>query len=618
MASTKRSPPSPASRGNGDIPSIIDLQQVLDTPAEMTAEQRSEALLGRGYFPKELPPPFQTELFAAKAASLRLKWAELHAAMPKKDRDNHPVPSHPVLFDMARKGHARRTLAIPNPVSQFYLTEELSSHWDAISQLINSSSLSITRCDISPEGRAISLPALSGLADKRVILHAPLGAILQTDVLSFYHAIYTHAIPWALHGKSAAKANRSIRDPKMFGNRIDFLLRSCQDGQTIGVPVGPDTSRIISEMLLCAVEAKMPQKALKLITEGFRYIDDFFLCFDSLADAEAVLAALREACLQFDLQLNAAKTQTMSALAFNEASWPSDISAIQIAPIGKMQRRSLLRFFSAVVRLSKDLPDESIATYAVRMTTKTMIEKDNWDLYEAFLLRMARENGNCIDSVVKILCTYAAIGYPFSRSVVRFVERIIVDHAPYNHHFEVAWALWLAHSLNLKLSREASGLVARMENDVCAILTLHLRSRRLLSGRGKALEWVGPDTEVDVRGSHWLLIYEAGTRPGWKVEGAAAAVARNHFFSAMVSAGVSFYVPRTFNRPVKIPGIEFSLREALGTRKRAILLGAVFVEKGKSSDELDLEELGGNYDESFALNQYFDGSADEEDDGKIE
>ena len=41
----------------------------------------------------------------------------------------------------------------------------------------------------------------------------------------------------------------------MFGNAIDFFfVRQGQDGQTIGIPVGPDTSRIISELILKLID----------------------------------------------------------------------------------------------------------------------------------------------------------------------------------------------------------------------------------------------------------------------------------------------------------------------------------------------------------------------------
>jgi hypothetical protein len=139
--------------------------------------------------------------------------------------------------------------------------------------------------------------------------------------------------------------------------------------------------------------------------------------------------------LGFDLQLNSSKTRIMDALKFNEEGWPGDIAQLRIGRSIDGQRRDLIRFFTEVIRLSKFWPDESIASFAVRKTSRTLIQRPNWDLYEPFLLRTARENSNCLDSVVKILCTYAAAGYPISERIKDFAEGMIKEHAPYNHHY---------------------------------------------------------------------------------------------------------------------------------------------------------------------------------------
>ncbi|MFC3059725.1 RNA-directed DNA polymerase [Paenirhodobacter populi] len=216
----------------------------------------------------------------------------------------------------------------------------------------------------------------------------------------------------------------------MFGNFIDALMRSCQDGQTIGIPVGPDTSRIISEFILCAVEQQVGQSNFAKLTADYHYMDDFFLCFSSHVDAEAFLAALRDAILAFDLQLNASKTRIINALEFNEERWPGDITQLRIRARSHNQRRDLMRFFSESIRLAKSWPDESISSFSIRKPSRVLIEKANWDIYEPFLLRIARENSNCLDSVVKIICTYAAAGYPIGARVKEFSEAMIEEHAP--------------------------------------------------------------------------------------------------------------------------------------------------------------------------------------------
>jgi hypothetical protein len=562
----------------------------------MTRDERVEALLARGYFPKELPPPFTSAGFAGKIANIGPLWAAHEAGLTAQQRRLYPPVTRYARFDMARKGHSRRMLGVPNPVTQYYLTSAIADHQDEFEEISARSPISLTSAQISPTGnRAVTMPKLSLLSEKRIQAYATARAILQTDVLSFYHAIYTHSIPWALHGKRVAKRNRSTTDPAVYGNRIDALLRACQDGQTIGIPVGPDTSRIISELILCAIEQQIGADNFTRLTAGYRYMDDFFLCFASHVDAEAFLAALREAVLSFDLQLNASKTQIMDALVFNEEGWPGEIAQLRLGRSADDQRRELVRFFTEVIRLSKSWPDESIASFAVRKTSRSLIQHTNWDLYEPFLLRVARENSNCLDSVVKILCTYAAIGYPISDRVKNFAEGMIEEHAPYNHHYEVTWTLWLCRSLSIRLGERATQLVAKVENSLCASLVLMLRSRTLLTGRGAVSDWTGTVTSDDLHGEHWMLVYEAGTRKSWGVPGAEAAVTADPHFRALRDQRISFFDTAATNIALELPSINQRLEASLGQRRSAVLPGNIRAESYTPRRQRRYEKLGEDY-----------------------
>ena len=41
-------------------------------------------LLEKGYFPKELPPPFQTESFASKLKDIKIEWKKVTLSIEKK------------------------------------------------------------------------------------------------------------------------------------------------------------------------------------------------------------------------------------------------------------------------------------------------------------------------------------------------------------------------------------------------------------------------------------------------------------------------------------------------------------------------------------------------------
>jgi hypothetical protein len=92
--------------------------------------------------------------------------------------------------------------------------------------------------------------------------------LISADIQNFYPSIYTHSIPWAIHGKATAK--QRMGDPHLYGNRLDKSTAGCQEGQTVGVAIGPDTSLIVAECLLAAVERELTITFPKL--NGYRWI----------------------------------------------------------------------------------------------------------------------------------------------------------------------------------------------------------------------------------------------------------------------------------------------------------------------------------------------------------
>jgi hypothetical protein len=124
---------------------------------------------------------------------------------------------------------------------------------------------------------------------------------LQTDFARFFSSIYTHSIPWAIHGKAWSKANRRAAST---GNDLDAAIRNGQDGQTVGIPVSSDVAHVVSEIIASAID----ESAFSRTPPGFRYVDDYFLCFDSEANAIKGMERLSAAARDFEIDLNYAKT----------------------------------------------------------------------------------------------------------------------------------------------------------------------------------------------------------------------------------------------------------------------------------------------------------------------
>src|SRR5207244_2175927 len=243
-------------------------------------------LLASGYFPTRLPPPFKTSVYASKLST------KTHASSIRQLFAKCPA-SRPANHNQARPGSLRRKLGIPNPINFWLFADFVVQNQQTIVAAASSSSISLTQPDISSPNRRRAIERKHDFDDLpgfRSRIRSTAGYILRSDVSRFYHSIYTHSISWALHTKPVANANRGKHS--LLGNELDCFLRDMQDGQTLGVPIGPDTSFLIAELILAKVDEIMVGRGA---THAFRYIDDYEFAFPDRASAERALADLQEA-----------------------------------------------------------------------------------------------------------------------------------------------------------------------------------------------------------------------------------------------------------------------------------------------------------------------------------
>ena len=100
-------------------------------------------------------------------------------------------------------------------------------------------------------------------------------------------------------------------NPKLAGNNIDFAVRNTQDQQTLGIPVGPETSDLIAEIIGSAIDQQLQDALPQLI--GLRYVDDFNLYFGTRAEAEEALAILIATAREYELEINQVKTEIINS-----------------------------------------------------------------------------------------------------------------------------------------------------------------------------------------------------------------------------------------------------------------------------------------------------------------
>src|SRR6266404_2258130 len=266
-----------------------------------------ENLLGRGYLPQELPPPFNSKTLAKFVAAEKPKGFPF-VAKP-------PTTSIPEVFNLARTGTLRRELSILNPIHFSLLADLIVDNWIALEKEAVTSTFSLSSPVTTDAKRAIGRKhKMDQRPERRAQVYAQGRFLLRADISRFYSSIYTHSIPWALHGKEFSKKNKKAKN---LGNQLDELLRNCQDGQTNGIPIGPDTSLLMAELLLSRIDAELEKRNIS----GLRYVDDYELGFDTEAEALEGLSILQEALLRFELHLNPSKTRILPLPQRIEETW---------------------------------------------------------------------------------------------------------------------------------------------------------------------------------------------------------------------------------------------------------------------------------------------------------
>lgn len=486
-------------------------------------------LLRRGYFPKELPPNFSTTKFGTAASRAN---APPFPAV-------HQVHTEPVRHSIARLGVTRREVALPNPVSFFHLASTFEIHWSTLKNAFESTRLSLSTPRLRNAGLRAIAPrtTLDSLPLERAKLRASGRVVLHADIAEFYRSIYTHSIAWCTETKAWAKDPRNRRDYSRCGNAIDRAIQNSQDGQTNGVPVGPDTSFVIGEVILASVDAEL-RRRLGVWPRGFRHYDDYELVFDSIGEAEAAQSALAAAAAEVELQLNSRKT-TISELPQGLTNrWTRKLRA----PLGFFNREpAIFELFETAFELKQQRPDDFVLAYVISRMEREALNPREWALLEQLLAQCANVEPSCLPHVVRVWSARKVRGGELNVALIReTLRRAIVSHVPLAHGSEVAWAVWASIALGVSIDRTATAALGESDDDVVALLALDAQQRGLAPGLDVS-RWGARMTTPSLSQEHWLLAYEASVKAWLPSAAGGDHIAANASFAWMRASGVSFY-----------------------------------------------------------------------------
>jgi hypothetical protein len=465
---------------------------------------RLKAFLGGGFFPRELPPSFITADLATMREKIGKYWAALN---PEK------YVCTPEIFLYSRHRREPRKLSILNPVNFYFTAKCMSDNWIGIRKHINKSPASLSKPIFDPTHHR----ALIELDFNLINTHAreissSYDRTFKTDISRYYYTIYTHTIPWCLHTKAVAKKKKF--DYSLIGNQLDRWVRNGQDQQTIGIPVGPQTSVVLAEIIGASIDQNIIN-ALKLPKSGamLRYVDDVYLGIPRNVTEEEVRAKSRAAFQNFELEVNYEKTKAYAFRTPYDASWPDELR--RLVPRKIASEKMIERFSLKAFDLIDQNPEANVALYAAQLMKNIKYSDDAWRVAEIILIRLARENQTLIPVLGHLWTDRRFRGKVIGeKGITKLLDDRLDNSIEARNFGETSWVLFLNKALGRKLYAKQISKLFSIESSICALLICDLEQRGLIDGKVDKSGWNAFGNQDGLKANMWLYAYEATAR-GW-------------------------------------------------------------------------------------------------------
>jgi hypothetical protein len=522
----------------------------------MPSKERLSLLLGKGYFPRELPPVFRTDDFGRYIGEILQDWenagvfskkasGKLPGGGAKRDCYSYKVDSAEAeIISMPKRGYERRNLQITHPLPQALLSHELSENWRAVQKWLARQTYSLDEIQLSEQFersiKGINFPVHRA---KKAYIEATSDWLVRTDISRFYPSIYTHSLPWAAYGKERVKSQLKLYQGTL-ADRLDQLIRACNRNQTIGIPIGPETSRIIAEVISSRIDADFQDAAPKIVRESVdRLQDDWFVGVDTLEKAETVLSIISAIYRQYGLEINGQKTSIEHIVASVDASWISELGAFLSHRPGAVHGARLKELLSLSLRLQSAAKSEPVVNYVLSTIEGHSFGAEDVEVLESFLLKAAVISPISMSHICRVILNLRSKTKRISRRRIceRFT-RLAERNLENGNLYEAIWLLYTLRGLKTPLnSKRASEVAEVTPSSALALVLLDLKSKRLCTRALPEASWTAQITKDKVRTDWtWLLGYE-GIRHGWLKD--PNNVMADDLFRPMAARNVVFYDP---------------------------------------------------------------------------
>lgn len=416
-----------------------------------------------------------------------------------------------------------RELGIPHPMAYYELCKFIGEQWELIQQSSfvprPKNYIHVEKIKSKPYIFKMNYKNRSDYAKEDIQIELELGARyrVDADISNCFPSIYTHAIPWAIHGKEKAKKNRGRC---WHGNELDRLVRNMNDGQTSGILIGPHASSVISELILTKIDNKLIKKNLD---SYIRNIDDYEFYAKDEEEAYRFIKYLGIYLSEYELKLNTKKTK-ITLLPKTEFHWTAKLNQFTFPQI--KDRKIGFPTCKSYLQLAEQLGSEEGLMSPLKYAAKVLISKVD----KSELSHRAAKNtliillSICINYpyICPIIGFYIAMKKPQKKILMKFIENLLKKGIEHQKTDAIAYGLYFAKKYEINLCENEPKFICnilevilQLEDCISMILLYeYISTRGLCSQKPRKIIKKLKDfaeekneNKLEKANRYWLLIY---------------------------------------------------------------------------------------------------------------
>ncbi len=486
---------------------------------DLSPDDVSTGLLDFGLFAEKVPPCFTSKGLAELAATSMVAVLEnadsraLTNAVKKRSHDY-------IRYDAIRDINIPRHLGIPHPESYSLQAIAIKKYWEEIKVHCAKPSPAISRVHVRHVGGGcifeMSYKGVERYQFEEDEIEWRSGAkfVVKADIARCFPSMYTHTIPWALHGLTAAKGTDC--PIKLYGNLLDRCTQNTRDMQTNGLLIGPHASNIIAEIILTSIDTMLQTKGHKKLT---RHIDDYTYYANTYEDAESFIKNLGLSLRNYEMALNEKKTRILPLPRPSSENWKLALQRF-IFPKGEELGFSTIRsFLDLALENAQSAGTSAPLNYALKMLADKHGERKLSQRAKRLYVQEAINLAILYPYLVPILDKFVFDRYRYTgieTKIAKFAAELVRLGMQKLYPDTIAHALYYALKHKIAIPVTEAELLAVMPLDDCVVNVLLLeyapmhglkQLQKAVKTRAMQLKSAGHRDQD----RSWLLIYQTWT-----------------------------------------------------------------------------------------------------------